>query len=84
VVGVHVSLLAVPGVMVKVLLVAPVRPVLVAVRVYPAAALLMDGPVKVATPPVAVWVVVPDRVPVPRVGPDPEGDGSAAGRSSVP
>jgi len=48
----------------KGLLVADVRPVLAAVRVYPVPALLMLRPVNVATPLTAAAVSVPDNVPL--------------------
>ena len=55
----------------KALLIAEVRPVLVAVRVYPVPARLMLSPLKVATPLTAFSVVVPAStaplVPVPVV-----------------
>ncbi len=55
-----VTLLAAPDVMLNVLLVAEVSPLLVAVRVYEPVRLRM-GPVKAATPAVALTDVVPDR-----------------------
>jgi hypothetical protein len=51
-------------VMLKLLLVAPVRLVADAVRVYPVPALLMVTFAKVATPLTAATVIVPERVPL--------------------
>ncbi|CAM3815121.1 hypothetical protein AQAU111925_06775 [Aquirufa aurantiipilula] len=45
--------------------VAPVNPELVADKVYPVAAVLMDKSLNVATPAIAATVFVPDRVPEP-------------------
>src|SRR2546423_7607312 len=50
--------------MLKLLLVAPVRVVADAVRVYPVPGLLMLSFAKVATPFTAATVVVPERVPL--------------------
>src|SRR5260370_9552887 len=58
------SLLGAPGVRLKVLLVAPVRPVAAAVSVYPLPALSMLRLENVATPFTAATVIVPERVPV--------------------
>jgi len=63
------TLLAVPGVMLKVPLTAPVRPEAAAVNVYPVPVLLMVRPLNVATPFTAVMVVVPSRVPPPGLAP---------------
>src|SRR5438132_597514 len=59
------SWVAVPAVMLKAVLVAPVSPLLDAARVYPVPDLLMDRSLKVATPPDAATVSVPDSVPPP-------------------
>ena len=62
---------AAPAVTLKALLIAEVRPVLVAVRVYPVPTRLMLRPLKVATPLTALLVLVPEStappVPVPVV-----------------
>ena len=62
---------AAPAVTLKELLIAEVRPVLEAVRVYPEPARLMLSPLKVVTPLTAFSVVVPAStaplVPVPVV-----------------
>src|SRR5207245_2521989 len=52
------------AVMLKLLLVAPVRVVADAVKVYPVPGLLMLRFAKVATPLTAATVVVPERVPL--------------------
>src|SRR5207245_9206793 len=52
------------AVMLKLLLVAPVRVVADAVKVHPVPGLLMLTFAKVATPLTAATVVVPDRVPL--------------------
>ncbi len=51
--------------MLKLELVAPERPELEAVRVYPVPALLIESPEKVATPLTALTVAVPESVPEP-------------------
>ena len=62
---------AAPAVTLKALLIAEVRPVLVAVRVYPVPTRLILRPLKVATPLTAFSVVMPAStaplVPVPVV-----------------
>src|SRR5581483_3371871 len=57
------SLVAAPAVMLNAELVAPVRPVLAAVRVYPLPALSIARSLNVAIPPAAATVLVPLRVP---------------------
>ena len=65
------SLDAAPAVTLKALLVAEVRPMLVAVRIYPVPARLMLRPLNMVTPLIAFSVVVPAStaplVPVPVV-----------------
>ena len=56
---------AVPAVMLKALLVAPVKTPLLAAKVYPVPVLFMDKPANVATPLTAFTVVVPLSVPPP-------------------
>jgi hypothetical protein len=58
------SLAAAPTVILNELLVAPVNPVLLAVKVYPVPALSMDRLLNVATPLTAAAVVVPLSVPL--------------------
>src|SRR5205807_523573 len=57
------SLLAAPGVMLKVELVAPVREPEDAAKVYPFPVFSMERFEKVATPELAATVAVPERVP---------------------
>jgi hypothetical protein len=52
-----------PGVIAKAALVAPVRPLALAARVYPDPARVMDKLENVATPLTAATVVVPESVP---------------------
>jgi hypothetical protein len=52
------------AVILKLVLVAPVRPALEALRVYPVPALLIERSLKVATPADAVRAVVPLSVPL--------------------
>src|SRR5712691_2620627 len=56
------SRLAAAGLMLKLMLVAPVRPALEAVSVYPLPAVLIDRLLNVATPLTALEVVMPPRV----------------------
>ncbi len=58
------SFAAAPTVILNELLVTPVRPVLVAAKVYPLPALSMERLLKVAVPLTAATVVVPLRVPL--------------------
>lgn len=55
--------MAAPAVTLKEELVAEVKPVEVAVSVYPVPALSMESPEKVATPEFAVIVAVPESTP---------------------
>ena len=55
--------------MLNVPLVAPVRPVLDPLNVYPVPALLIDSPLKDATPLTTVIMAVPLNVPVPGLVP---------------
>src|SRR6266853_2045286 len=54
---------AVPAVILKVVLVPVAGPVALAVSVYPVPTLSIDSAGKVAMPPAAAWVPVPDKVP---------------------
>jgi len=67
--AVKTSWLARPAVMLKVPLVAAARPLLVADKVYPVPALLIERSLKVATPLMALTGVVPEIVPPPGLVP---------------